>query len=183
MPNYRRNRTPGATFFCTVVAYERRPWLCTEPMRQALREAIRLVRSRHPFQIVAWVLLPDHLHCIWRLPPGDADYSGRWRMIKSAVSRRWGAGGDETQPAAFSRAKRRERLIWQRRFWEHTIRDERDLAAHLDYIHYNPVKHRLCSTPAQWPYSSFHRFVREGRYPLDWAAGVAPSVPDSIGGE
>lgn len=152
-------------------------------MRQALREAINLVRTRHPFQIVAWVLLPDHPRCIWWLPPGDADFPGRLRMIKSAVSRHWEAQANGAQPTAFSRAKWRERFVWQRRFWEHAIRDEQDLAAHLDYIHYNPVKHGLCSIPAQWLYSSCHRFVKEGRYPPDWAAEVAPNVPDSIGRE
>lgn len=104
-------------------------------------------------------------------------------MIKAAVSRRWEEQDPRSLPLDASRTKRRERLLWQRRFWEHTIRDEQDLAAHLDYIHYNPVKHGWCSAPAQWPYSSFHRFVREARYPLDWAAERAPETSEHVGRE
>lgn len=182
MPNYRRNFVPGGTYFFTVVTHERRPWLCTDQARRALREAIELVRTDRPFRIEAWVLLPDHLHCIWTLPPGDADFPGRWRRIKAAVSKRC-AEQVSGMSADLSRAKRGERLLWQRRFWEHTVRNERDLAAHADYIHYNPVKHGFCVRPAEWPYSSFHRFVRMGFYGPDWACAVPPAIPDDVGRE
>jgi putative transposase len=182
MPNYRRHYAPGGTYFFTVVTYDRHPWLCTEAARHALRAAIRKVQTEKPFHILAWVLLPDHLHCLWALPPGDADFSGRWRAIKAVVSRYCAPRPHERAPDR-SRARRRERQLWQRRFWEHTIRDENDLTAHVEYIHYNPVKHGLCRAPAQWPYSSFHRYVREGLYAADWASGRPPAIPDSVGRE
>jgi len=167
MPNYRRNRVRGASYFFTVVAYRRRPLLCLPDVRTALRAAILRVRHSRPFQIDALVLLPDHLHCIWTLPDGDDAYSLRWQLIKSSVTRAWDS----------------DDRVWQRRYWEHTLRDQRDFNAHCDYIHYNPVKHGLCSAPRDWPFSSFHRFVREGWYPRDWGARAAPPIPVSAGAE
>jgi putative transposase len=171
MSRYRRDNTPGATWFFTVVTYRRRPILCDEPMRAALRRAIELTRLDWPFAIDAWVLLPDHLHCIWTLPDGDADFSTRWNLIK----RRTSAALKETynRPELMNQSKtaHRELTIWQRRFWEHRIRDERDFAQHADYIHYNPLKHDLVTSPADWAYSSFHRYVHDGIYPPDWGCG------------
>ena len=135
-----------------------------------LREAVRAVRRERPFHIDAWVVLPDHLHAVWTLPVGDSDYSGRWREIKKAFSK----GLPKTERLSAVRAAKGERGIWQRRFWEHTIRDDADYAAHIDYVHINPVKHGLVERVAQWPYSSFHRAVAMDLYPLDWASdGVA----------
>jgi len=182
MPNYRRHFVPGGKYFFTLVTYDRRPWLCHEKARRALRDAITCVRTSFPFAIDAWVLLPDHVHCILTLPAGDADFPERWRRIKAMVSRRCGDWAGEPAPDS-SRARRKERLLWQRRFWEHAIRDDNDFAAHVDYIHYNPVKHGWCSTPADWRYSTFHRYVAAGLYPMDWAAGRVPVFPESIGGE
>lgn len=166
MPDYRRNRIPGGTYFFTVNLLDRRRRLLVEHV-EALRAAVRNVRNRQPFHIDAWVVLPEHLHCLWTLPPGDADYSRRWKAIKTAFAK---AVQREESLSAVRRA-RHERGIWQRRFWEHTIRDERDYAAHMDYIHFNPVRHGWVERVVDWPYSSFHRLVRAGFYSLDWGGG------------
>ena len=164
MSNYRRYRVPGGTYFFTVNLLDRRADLLTGCI-EALREAVRRMRVARPFHIDAWVVLPDHMHCVWTLPPGDADYPGRWRAIKVAFSKSI-PGGEARSPAA---ERRGERGIWQRRYWEHTIRDDRDYAAHMDYVHFNPVKHGFVQHPAEWPFSSFKRCVAAGLYPPDWA--------------
>jgi putative transposase len=135
-----------------------------------------------PFSIDAWVLLPDHLHCIWTLPPHDTDYSSRWRLIKGHVSKSFAddCADDRLSP---SRLKRRERGLWQRRFWEHTIKDEADLAAHYDYIHYNPVKHGLCTSPREWPFSTFHGLVKTGVYGSDWGDCAMAYLREDMCGE
>lgn len=168
MPNYRRARTAGGTYFFMVVTEGRRQWLTTPESRTALREIIHAVRHQCPFIIDAWVLLPDHIHCLWTLPADDADYSKRWGLIKARVSKRMKncpLPYDSTSP---SRKRRRESSIWQRRFWEHQIRDEDDFRRHMDYIHFNPVKHGLAMRAADWPYSTFHRYVANGVYPESW---------------
>ena len=152
MSNYRRARVPGGAYFFTVVTYERRPLLQDAAQVELLRRAFAWAKTRRPFSIDAIVILPDHLHCVWRLPEGDADFSGRWRAIKQFVSRRMEA----------PLSARGEKLIWQRRFWEHLIRDEEDWRRHLDYIHYNPVKHGFVNAPEAWPYSSFTAAVERG---------------------
>ncbi len=181
MPEYRRHRAAGGTYFFTVVTFGRRPWLCDEASRAALRRAIDHVRRRHPFRVDAWVLLPDHLHCLWTLPEGDSDYSTRWRLIKGFVARSLGGGG-ETGELGPSRARKGEMGRWQRRFWEHTIRDERDFEAHSDYIHFNPVKHGLCGSPGDWPWSTIHRWTRAGVYPAGWG-DTEPPLPEGVGQE
>ncbi|QEH31907.1 Transposase IS200 like protein [Aquisphaera giovannonii] len=168
MPNYRRFRVPGATVFFTLVTHERRGFLADELARRCLREAIREVQKRHPFEVFAIVLLPDHVHAIWILPPGESDFSARWRYVKGQFSRSYLADGGEEGTLSPSRVKRNERGVWQRRFFEHTILDERDLEAHADYVHYNPVKHGCVARPADWPYSSFHRWVDQGHYDPEW---------------
>jgi putative transposase len=165
MTGYRRNFVPGATYFFTVNLAERRLPLLTDNIG-SLRAAFRQTRSRHPFTIDAIVILPDHLHAIWTLPPEDADFAARWRLIKSAFSRSLPAEEVVTP----SRCRKGERGIWQRRYWEHTLRDEQDYVRHIDYIHFNPVKHGHVADVRKWPYSSFHRFVRLGLYPENWAA-------------
>jgi putative transposase len=165
MSRYRRADS-GTTFFFTVIAYHRRPILCDTVIRTALRDAIQKVRVTQPFMIDSWVLLPDHLHCIWTLPAGDTDFSQRWSQIKRRVSVACGAryrmrGSD----AAMARG---ESTIWQRRFWEHRIRSDTDLQRHMDYVHFNPVKHGHVQQAAQWPYSSFGRYVKAGVYAQDW---------------
>jgi len=168
MPEYRRAFAPGATFFFTVVTHGRRR-LLSEPLAlRALRIAHERVRERYPFDIDGMVVLPDHLHSVWRLPPGDAGFSLRWRLIKASFTRSYLAEGGREGRRSDSRRRQKERGIWQRRFWEHVIRDEDEYAAYMDYIHYNPVKHEQCECPHAWPYSSFHRWVRQGVYDVDW---------------
>jgi putative transposase len=162
MPNYRRHQEPGGTYFFTVVAAGREPIFTQEVARIALHAAIQSVRKEHPFHINAWVLLPDHLHCIWNLPEDDADYPLRWAKIKRATRHNLGLAP--------------ETRFWQPRYWEHFIRNDNDLTRHLDYIHWNPVKHGLAKCAADWPYSTFHRFVTAGVYPPDW--GIAKSEVD-----
>lgn len=177
MPNYIRTDTPGATYFFTVVSHLRRPVLVSDEVRAALRYAIDEVRRDRPFDLLAWVLLPDHLHCIWRLPDGDADYSTRWSAFKRLTTQKSGS----KRSAAGSRASRRESLLWQRRFWEHQIRDDADMARHIDYVHWNPVKHGVVKRVADWPYSTFHRYVKEGIYSPGW--GGDAKIMDRAFGE
>lgn len=172
MPEYRRARIEGGTYFFTVVTYNRLPILTTVEARKLLRSAWVDVRERFPFTIDAVCLLPDHLHCIWVLPEGDANFSVRWKEIKRLFTRGYldQVGTGEIRSA--SRLRRGEAAIWQRRFWEHTIRDEEDLNRHRDYIHYNPVKHGLVQRVAAWQWSSFHHYVRMGYYARDWGEAV-----------
>lgn len=168
MPNYRRARFAGGMYFFTIVTARRRRLFVEEDARRFLRQSISECRQRWPFTIVAMVLLPEHLHAIWRLPPGDADYSKRWSSIKRVFSQAWVATDHRQVRLSASQNRNRRLGVWQRRFWEHSIRDDDDLAAHLDYIHFNPVKHGLVQCPHLWPYSTFHRFVARGSYSLDW---------------
>jgi putative transposase len=164
---YRRAWTPGRTFFFTVNLADRRSQLLIEQV-ETLRMAFRQVRSRHPFIIYAVAILPDHLHAIWTLPPGDDDFAGRWALIKAGFSRSLLM----TEAISASRRKKGERGIWQRRFWEHRIRDEEDFARHVDYIHWNPVKHGHVQRAIDWPWSSIHRYVRQGDLPTEWGVEV-----------
>jgi putative transposase len=168
MTNYRRNFVPGGSYFFTVNLAQRHLRLLTEHIG-SLRAAFRETRAQHSFTIEAIVVLPDHLHAIWTLPEGDVDFATRWRLIKSAFSRALPRG----ERISASRASKGERGIWQRRYWEHTLRDERDFARHDDYIHYNPIKHGHVARVRDWPHSSFHHMVRFGVYPEDWAGDAA----------
>jgi putative transposase len=161
MSRYRRPTVPGAAYFFTLATYRRQPLLTKSEVLAALRSAHRMVRTTRPFRVEAMVVLPDHLHAVWTLPLEDADYAIRWSLIKRHVSQAVRHLLRTSQSA--SRHQRREIALWQRRFWEHQIRDETDYARHVDYIHYNPVKHGLVSEVAEWTYSTFHRFVRIGR--------------------
>jgi putative transposase len=167
MPNYRRARVPGATYFFTVTLAERGGRLLVENIA-LLREAFRTTRRERPFRIDAMVVLPNHLHAVWTLPEGDSDFPTRWQLIKSRFSLDV-PRGERIRP---SRAAKGERGIWQRRYWEHLIRDDTDLRHHVEYCHFNPVKHGLVANAADWPYSTFHRYVRAGMYPPEWAADV-----------
>lgn len=169
MSHYRRANTAGATYFFTVVSYRRQKILCDDPIRNALRDAIKTTQKKYPFNIDAWVLLPDHLHCIWTLPENDADYSKRWGIIKRKVSLACSGQYKNEAWLTVSKNKHRESTLWQRRFWEHQIRDQQDFNRHVDYIHYNAVKHGLCDQPVAWPYSTLHRYIREGTCPVNWA--------------
>lgn len=168
MTNYRRAYLPGATWFFTVTLAERTGNQLLVDELAALRSAFRSVQTAHPFRIDAVVILPEHLHCIWTLPPADFDFSTRWNLMKGKFSRSIERGERVSQ----SRSKRGERGLWQRRFWEHLIRDENDLVRHVEYIHWNPVKHGWVQRVEDWPHSSFHKFVRRGAYPADWGGDV-----------
>ncbi len=168
MPEYRRAFVAGATFFFTVVANFRKPILRSPPAVEALRFAFANVRRNHPFDIDAAVILPDHLHCIWTMPPDDDDFAMRWRLIKGQFTRRHLQRGGSETALSQSRQRHNERGVWQRRFWGHLIRDDEDLNMHMDYIHYNPVKHGLAECPHDWPYSSFNKWVERGAYDPDW---------------
>ncbi|WP_022949761.1 REP-associated tyrosine transposase [Methylohalobius crimeensis] len=159
---YRRADVAGGTYFFTVNLAERKRTLLVDHV-DVLRNVLREVKSRHPFHIDAMVILPDHLHVVWTLPEGDCDHPTRWMLIKTGFSRRIPAGEQRNQ----SRMTKGERGIWQRRYWEHLIRNERDYGRHEDYIHYNPVKHGYVKRVMDWPYSTFHREVERGIYPLD----------------
>ena len=159
MPNYIRPRIPGATIFFTVALRERGDDLLVREMDR-LRDAVRKTRAERPFRIDAWVVLPDHLHAVWTLPAGEADFSTRWRLIKARFSR-----GLTPGPRRPSDLARDERAIWQRRFWEHHVRGATDLAACTRYCHMNPVKHGLRESPEAWPFSTVHRDIRQGRWP------------------
>jgi putative transposase len=159
----------GGCYFFTLVTFMREKILTREDNVQLLRDGIRRVKRVHPFHIDAFVLLPDHLHCIWTLPAGDADFSLRWRLIKSDFTRRC---KDRSRHAPLgSRRRKKERAVWQRRFWEHQLRDDRDFTHHVEYIHYNPVRHKYAAAPEDWPFSSFHKYVRQGKYARTWGAG------------
>jgi putative transposase len=163
MVRYRRNLIAGGTFFLTATLADRTSSALTNHVA-ALRMSIRLTRRQHPFTIDAVVVLPDHLHIIMTLPPNDADFPIRSSLIKRRFTTAIAKAG-----ATVARRQNGELALWQRRFWEHTIRDETDYERHVDYIHFNPVKHSLVTRVRDWPYSSFHRFVRRGILPQDWA--------------
>lgn len=169
MARYRRANAGGATYFFTVVT-ERRQRILIEPdIRAALREAIATVRAKRPFKIDGWVLLPDHLHAIWTLPEDDADFATRWRLIKSRVTRVCGLRYFRPEWLTAYRTSKRCGTLWQHRYWEHQIRDDADFQHHMDYLHFNPVKHGLVDKVADWPYSTFHRWKEAGAYPHNWA--------------
>ncbi len=166
MSNYRRAFVSGATYFFTNLLRRQSNDLLTRHI-DVLRKVIRSVKQRHPFRIHAWVVLPDHMHCVWGLPENDDGFSMRWRLIKSNFSKalpmvEWRSAVRQT---------RGERGIWQRRYWEHLIRDEDDFSVHMDYVHINPLKHGYVALVADWPYSTFHSLVEKGTYPRDWAGG------------
>jgi putative transposase len=167
MTRYRRNFIAGGSFFFTVNLLDRRSRLLTENIG-ALRVAFRETKADHPFSIEAIVILPDHLHAVWSLPEDDADFATRWRLIKSRFSHALPRG----ERVSASRRSKSERGIWQRRYWEHTLRDEADLVRHTDYIHFNPVKHGHVARVVDWPHSSFHRMMRLGIYSEDWGGDI-----------
>ncbi|WP_241809628.1 REP-associated tyrosine transposase [Pseudomonas oryzihabitans] len=164
MLDYRRSRAAGGIFFFTLNLNDRSATLLVDHVG-SLRQAVREVKVRHPFDILAMVVLPDHLHALWHLPDDDGDYPLRWSLIKAGFSRQL----PPLETVNLSRRLKRERGVWQRRYWEHRIRDEQDLQRHFDYIHFNPVKHGHSRRAVEWPYSSIHRYVRAGVLPADWA--------------
>ena len=167
MPQYRRVRAEGSVFFFTVVLAERPSNLLVDQIDR-LRQVYRTIQQRRPFETIAICVLPDHLHALWALPDGDADFSSRWSLIKSGFSR----GLDPAQARSTSKVAKREKGIWQRRYWEHVIRDDTDFERHVDYIHFNPVKHGYVARVSDWPHSSFHRYVERGLLAADWGGDM-----------
>jgi putative transposase len=181
MPHYIRAWVPGGTFFLTIATLERRKIFDHQNNRQILGGAVNKVRREYPFSLDAWVLMPDHLHTIWTLPDGDTNYGKRVGLIKANFSKSAKTWLHDESLMNPSRRDRRETTIWQRRFWEHQIRNEQDLANHFDYIHYNPVKHGLVQRVRDWPYSSFHSLVRQEIYPIDWGEEVSFDIKEDFG--
>jgi putative transposase len=162
--HYRRQRLEGGTYFFTVATFDRRPILIDNI--ENLRRAFAIVMKERPFIIDAHVIMPDHIHMIWTLPEFDSDYPTRWRLIKHYFSRMILPRNDEL--ISLARISKKERQIWQRRYWEHVIRDDQDLNNHIEYIHYNPIKHGKTKEPGEWEFSSFNKFVKNGYYPPSW---------------
>jgi len=183
MSRYKRNYENGGLYFFTVVAYKRQK-IFIGPLIDILRASFKKIIVEAPFTIEAIVVLPDHVHCIWQLPDGDNDFSTRWKNIKADFSKQYKEKfGQPKQQISVSMKKKGEIGIWQRRFWEHTISNDKDFINHCDYIHYNPVKHGYAQAPNQWPHSSFQRFVHEGLYDEAWGSLQRPELPGNIGGE
>ena len=170
---YRRSLAPGGCYFFTVVTNNRKKIFTNDRTVDVLREAFKQIKDKRPFEIDAMVVMPDHLHCIWSLPGNDADYSTRWRLIKTWFTKHCNEG----------LKNRSKQTVWQKRYWEHQIKDDKDYEQHVDYIHYNPVKHGFVTKPIDWPYSSLKGFVEKGVFPENWGAGYEVIVPDYIGNE
>jgi putative transposase len=179
---YRRVFVPGATYFFTLVTHERAPLFSDAAAINLYQRAVRKVQAARPFTLDAEVILPDHIHLLLTLPDGDADYPTRLRLIKTAFTRAM-LSGQASAALSVSRAVKGERAFWQRRYWEHTIRDERDFRAHLDYIHINPVKHGLVSAATDWPHSTFLTWVERGAYEPWWGADEMPPLLEWAGRE
>ncbi|MBV1717411.1 MAG: transposase [Desulfarculus sp.] len=177
---YRRSNISGGSYFLTLITHNRQTLFHNSQIIDLLRTAFRQVKEKHPFTIDAIVILPDHLHCLLTFPDGDANYAQWVRMIKGNFSRNLPSG---SAPRAASRVAKGEKEVWQRRYWEHLIRDETDFERHVDYIHYNPVKHGLAAAPKDWPWSSFHNYVSRGVYPALWGADEVVSFGEDVGSE
>jgi len=178
---YRRAKTKGGTYFFTVVTQARNKILCHAENATLIKSAVDTVIKKHPFGIDAFVILPDHFHCVLTLPENDNDFPTRIRLIKSYFSRN--CNKQYKTEVSGSRAKKKEQNIWQRRFWEHQIRDEKDYASHIDYIHFNPVKHGYVNSPRDWRHSTFHRYVEKGIYRIDWGANNEIKFNPQVGNE
>lgn len=174
MPNYRRAYIPGGTYFFTVKTERNAPIFSQKRFVDILDNITKMAFDRWPTEVSAFVLLPDHLHTIWTLPGNDFNYSTRWAWIKKEFSKRYLDAGGVEQNTSASRIKNRRLGVWQRRFWEHFIQDEDDFEAHFDYIHWNPVKHGYALSPKEWPHSSFHKWVKQGVYDLEWGSHQVP---------
>ena len=169
---YRRAFVPGGTYFFTVMTTRRLPIFADEKAVGLLRQAFLRVKARRPFAVDAMVVLPDHLHCMWTLPSEDSDYPIRWRLIKTHVTKRYGSAHN----------RRLHQSIWQPRYWEHTIRDETDYRQHVEYIHYNPVKHGYVRRRSEWPHSSFVHYVKKKSHSEDWGS-TEPLLDGHVGRE
>ena len=178
MPDYRRLYENGGTYFFTVVTYNRRLVFQEDDAVALLRDCLERTMRAHPFVVEAQVVLPDHLHTIWTLPDGDCDFSMRWNLVKGNFSRRYEQYGMEHKVLPTSHQKKREQVVWQRRFWEHLARDQNDFNRLCDYAHYNPVKHSLVRSPADWNHSTFREFLSKGLYLQGWGAAASKELRD-----
>jgi putative transposase len=178
---YKRYFQLGGTYFFTVVTYNRRKTFIDEHAFYLFHQAIDIVQRKHPFGIDAYCICPDHIHIIWTLPENDCDYPTRWRLIKSFFSRNWSS--PEEHPSSPSRINKGEKNIWQRRYWEHYIKDDEDLRNHIEYIHYNPVKHKYVKSPLEWRESSFKDYVNDGFYASNWGLEGNMKYLDKLGKE
>ncbi len=188
MAFYRRARIPGARYFLTAVTWRRHRLLQSPSAVARLREALRSVMREQPFTLLAAAILPDHFHVMIELPDGDAAYPARMGRIKAAFTKSMPISPERAAARSHSRRRKREQMVWQRRYWEHTIRDDADFSDHMNYIHYNAVKHGYAACPHAWPYSSFQTWVRKGLYPATWLCGcdgrrVAPPRFDELAGK
>jgi putative transposase len=179
---YRRSDVLGASYFFTVVTYGQQPLLARAEAVATFERALQTVQQRRSFVLEAQVVLPDHLHALWTLPDNDSDYPTRWRLIKEAFTREYVTTNRVQEPDSRRRA-RGERAVWQRRYWEHLIRDDHDFSAHVEYIHYNPVRHGLVKAPADWPHSTFLDWVARGNYERTWGSDEMPKLPRLVGRE
>ena len=182
MSDYLRYFLPGRMYFFTVVTYDRQPILTSDHGRKFLHDAVDTISAKRPFGLFATVLLPDHWHLIMQLPPGDANYSTRLKRVKEEFTRSWLSTGLPEAQVTAAQQKKGERGIWQPRFWEHTVEDEEDLERCVDYIHWNPRKHKLVERVRDWRWSSFQRFVEAGQYDIDWG-GTEPEHRDQNNAE
>ncbi len=183
MSHYHRFYQPQSTYFFTVVTFRRQKIFVNEDVKDLLKEVIQKVRVNWPFQIEGFVLLPEHLHTIWSLPEGDSNFSERWKLIKANFTREYLKKNDELVRPSNSRMRKGERTVWQRRYWEHLIRDESDFNHHLNYLHYNPVKHGLVTNPKDWPWSTFQRYVKLNWYESEWGASEPNGLMKTCMGE
>jgi putative transposase len=180
---YRRVFVPGASYFFTLVTHQRSPIFSHASAVDLFRGVVRKVQAAHPFSLEAEVILPDHVHLLCSLPEGDFNYPMRLRLIKAAFTRAFLRQHHPIAQRSHSSTKQREQAVWQRRYWEHTIRDQNDFQAHLDYIHINPVKHGLVVAARDWPHSSFHAWVKRGAYEISWGSDEMPALPEWVGRE
>ena len=174
---YRRLKVGAAAYFFTVVTHERRKLFLDAELVALFNASIRRIQERHPFEVEAQVVLPDHIHAIWQLPPNDADYSTRWRLVKETFTKAY-LKNRRPPEVGNSRRKKQEQGLWQRRFWEHLLRDDIDFFDHLDYIHLNPVRHGLAAAPGAWVHSTFEHWVARGVYEPHWGTDEMPELPD-----
>ncbi len=171
MPNYRRYRVAGGSYFFTLKTERNAPLFASDANRRLLGVVFREMKKKWPVEVEAIILLPDHLHAIWTLPTGDDEYPKRWGWLKKEFTQRYLESGGVEQQRSSSRKQNRRRGVWQRRYWEHTLKDEDDFETYFDYIHWNPVKHGYVECPVDWPHSSFHRWVECGFYGSNWGCG------------
>ncbi len=182
MPDYRRVYQPGGTYFFTTVTNHRIPIFADSRANDLLMNVFHDVARKYPFETIAYCILPDHIHTIWTLPEDTADFSIRWSAIKAIFSMRYQERMGKIIPNNPSKTSKRESGIWQRRFWEHLIRNQNDLNTHIDYIHFNPIKHRLVTKLVDWKWSSFQQFVKDGYYEECWADEEIPPHLKHLGG-